>query len=1332
VKGWESHTNWKMEQWFMSLNSRLGDDPAKRRFLVIICFVLMMFPAPALSKQLTLLVLDQESYLLDQSINGLTLPKDIKVQSFTFSDLTENPSAKDFVNASDIIVLDVMASELTDYVLENVNVAEKKIHALRRSRDDAGLKRRGFIFDPHFQKYFSHPSIANVQNMIYRIVHQNFDRKIAYEEVKKTPQTGIYHTDAKALFTDYEAYLKWYENRAHYDEHNPWIGLMLYTSNLEKGQVEAIHALIQTLENEGFNVLPCFGSEHFILPAFLADDRGKSRVDLVLALSLKFYSALNPKIQRALNELNTPIFNVINLNAITIHEWRVDPVGIPSMDLVWSVSNPEISGMVEPTLLTGKVKLATKESDRSLFIQEPIRENLGLLLPRLKKWIQLKRRPHKEKRIAILYYNNSRGKQNVGATYLNVFASLELILNRMKDEGYRLEVDERINRDAVKELVLKFGRNIGSWAPGELDRLLKQKKTVLLPVATYKKWFDLLPEDFRKNVIRQWGPVESSIIMMRNNQLIIPVIILGNVLIMPEPARGRGDDPMKLYHDKTLYPHHQYIAAYLWLKHVFNADAMIHLGTHGTQEWLPGKQAGLSPSCPPDVLITDIPNIYPYNVDVVGEGIQAKRRGRAVIVDHLTPAVKEGGLHHEYSNLYSMINNHWQSAAMGSRTDSAKLLKIEEAIRNIGLDKDLQISEFNENALRQIEQYLLEMKENLMPYGLHTFGQSPNRESLTDTVTAIMKQNPSLRKATIEKALLDSGPREIDHLMKGLDGGYIPPGPGNDPIRNASAIPTGNNFYGFDPNRIPSKTAWDLGKRAAEQLIEKSLKGNGKYPEKVAVVLWSTETIRNEGLNESTILHLMGLKPVWDSNNRVTGVMVVPGKQLNRPRIDVLINPSGLYRDLFPDFMLFLDKAVQKASIQTDMRNLIREHNSRIKDHLIQGGMDEKEADLFSRVRIFAEKPGDYGTSVDTMASNSGIWESSGEVAEVFENREGHAFGMGKWGAPAKKLFKENLKNVNTTIHSLSSNIFGALDNDDMFQYLGGLSLAVKHESGQDPDTLITLQRSPGQVQVENAAKTFGREIRTRYLNPKWIEGMKKEGYAGAREMSNYVEYMWGWQVTVPKAIDKAKWEQTYEVYVKDKYGLDIKEFLNKENPWAYQSITARMMETIRKSYWKVDDAVKKKLAVEYAVNVVEKGVACCDHTCNNPFLNQMVASIISLPGVMSPEMVEKFKIAIEQAMGKTLTAQVLERKALQKKLNEGFDQQPQTSDARSSQAKSSRKEAPAKEMADEKSIEGYKMEEIKEKDETNDLSSSGVQWFASFFIVLIMGLAVIGARRAK
>jgi cobaltochelatase CobN len=299
------------------------------------------------------------------------------------------------------------------------------------------------------------------------------------------------------------------------------------------------------------------------------------------------------------------------------------------------------------------------------------------------------------------------------------------------------------------------------------------------------------------------------------------------------------------------------------------------------------------------------------------------------------------------------------------------------------------------------------------------------------------------------------------------------------------------------------------------------------------------------------------------------------------------------------------------------------------------------------------------------------------------------------------------------------------MDNDDMFQYLGGLSMAVRKESGKDPDVFISQQKTIGQGHIESAATTIGKELRSRYLNPKWITGMKAEKYAGGREMEKFVEYMWGWQVTVPKAIDRAKWEQTYQVYVEDKYDMELKEFFNKENPWAYQSMTARMLESIRKDYWKPEDKIKKKLAVEYAVNVVEKGVACCDHTCNNPALNQMVVNIISLPGVLSPDMVEKFKIAVEQAVGKALDKQVQERTDLLEKLKQGFNQKAKQSNQQINDQKETLKKG-----KDSAAVEGYKMEEVKTKDESTELTSSGIQWVASLFVIFIIGLAVYGAKR--
>jgi cobaltochelatase CobN len=1202
---------------------------------------------------------------------------------------------------------------------------------LRGSYDDQKLKKKGLRFEPKIQAYFQNLSLQNIHNMLRRVIHDQLDTSVAYDPVHKRPQTGIYHPWAGSTFPTLSAYQEWYMEKGPGKAEKPWLGLMLFSSSLIPGQRQAMDTLIQRIEAAGWNVAACFGRDEEVLTSLLLDEDRSPQVDSVLAFSLKFYSAVNSKIQKALQELDVPVVNAVNLYGQTISKWRENPQGIPPMNVVWTMANPEISGLIEPTPLTGPVQVTDPETGREVTRSRVITDNIDRLLPRLRMWRKLQTMPNEDKKVAILYYNHSQGKQNIGASYLNVFRSLERILQRMQDEGYRVAEEDLPGEKELKDLVLKYGRNIGSWAPGELDRLLVEGKVIRLPVSRYKKWFSQLPAQFRSRVLEQWGPVEESSIMIKDRELIIPGFRLGNVLLLPEPARGWGDEPMKLYHDPTLQPHHQYIAAYLWLKHEFGADAMIHLGTHATYEWLPGKQAGLSPSCPPEVMLTDIPNLYPYIVDDVGEGIQAKRRGRGVIIDHLTPALRKGGLYQEYRRLYDLINGYNRSRAMHSQTAEVKLEEIKAVTLKLGLDTDLGITTFDPQALEEIVHYLLELKGNLMPYGLHTFGRSPQGRALTDTVEAIAVQNTNSSSAKIHTSLAESGNQEIERLIKGLEGRYIPAGEGNDPVRNPSAIPTGKNFFGFDPQKIPSHSAWKLGHKAARQMIDASLEKNGTYPQKVAVVLWATETIRNEGVNESTILSLLGLKPTWDASGRVTGTQVIPGRKLGRPRIDVLINPSGLYRDLFPNTMRFLDKAVQKAAVQTDITNLLREHSARLKRRLIEQGMKEQKADKLSTVRIFSEKSGSYGTGVSEMTGASGLWESDQEIAKVYENRVGYAFGQGMWGQPAKEVFKVNLASVDTAVHSRSSNVYGTMDNDDMFQYLGGLSLAVRTERGRAPETLITQQQEAGQVEVEDAAKTIGRELRTRYLNPEWIQGMKHEDYAGAREMSKFVEYMWGWQVTTPQAVDETKWEQTYEVYVQDKYGQNIKEFMNDANPWAYQSITARMLEAVRKGYWQAGDTVEKKLAAEYALNVVDKGVACCDHSCNNPMLNQMVVNVISLPGVMSPELVEEFKLAVEQATGHKLSRQVQARQELQQKLQQSLHESSRKQ-SKDHQQKETDEDSEQKNFGGaQQEVTGYKMEKMDTRDQSTQLASSGVQWFASLVILLIIGLFGLGVVRS-
>jgi cobaltochelatase CobN len=420
-----------------------------------------------------------------------------------------------------------------------------------------------------------------------------------------------------------------------------------------------------------------------------------------------------------------------------------------------------------------------------------------------------------------------------------------------------------------------------------------------------------------------------------------------------------------------------------------------------------------------------------------------------------------------------------------------------------------------------------------------------------------------------------------------------------------------------------------------------------------------------------------------------------------------------------------LDEAVRQASQLKDVENFIAKHSRKIKGYLVEKGYSEEDAENLSKIRVFSARPGSYGTKVEDLIPASSLWESDEDVADVFINFVSFGYGKGVWGKSLKSVYKKNLENVKVAMHSRSSNLFGVLDVDGVYGSLGALSLAVKRVGGEYPDVVLSIQGDPETAHIEDIERTIGEELRARYLNPKWIEGMKKENYAGAWQMNKFVEYMWGHQVTIPFAIDETKWEQVYDVYIEDKYGMDLKEFFNKENPWAYQSITARMLEAVRKEYWKPDEKITRKLSAEYALNVVEKGVACCDHTCNNPALNQMVVNIISLPGMLSPEMVERFKLAIEKAAAKPLDQQVEDRKNLLTKLNPGIDKTEQEKTSDTAQ-KESNETGAAKPDAD-KLVEGYKMEDVNTKDETTDLTSSGIQWAVSIFVLLLLGLSVFG-----
>jgi cobaltochelatase CobN len=1284
------------------------------RFIIIL-FFLISFILPVYTKDnIVLIILSGNSYKVNKAINEINQNPEIN-DSFNFlyytdKDIENKNIDQSTINNSKIIIVQNMSNDLEKFVLNSVDFNKNKVFGLCNTQKES----KKIIIDNKILQYYNPSTSKNIKNLIFYILNKEYNIDVNYEEPQKVPKIGIFHPKSDRIFSNYAEYLRWYKENNIYKKDGFWVGipdLSAYAFPGETGNI--VTSLIENLEKNGINVLPVYSYPSYLgLKEFFLDSSGKKRIDIICAFSFKFSSFNNKETKDILNKLNIPLFNIIKMPYQTIDEWEKSDQGLGIMSISYAMCTPELNGLIEPTVLGGKNKLDSNNiSNDEVYIDQPIIENIKFFIRRVKAWQNLQKKSNKEKKVAIIYWNHTPGKQNVGATYLNVFRSLEEIIKRMKKEGYSIK-GKLPTEEEIKKLVLTSGRNIGSWAPGELDELIMTKKIIKLPIKKYLEWYKNIDKSYKDKIEDEWGNANESDIMTKDNNIIIPYIELGNIIILPQPSRGWSDDPVKLYHSTKLWPHHQYTAFYLWLKNGFKADAIVSLGTHGTHEWLPGKQAGLSQHCPPEVLIQYLPNIYPYIMDDIGEGLQAKRRGHGVIIDYLIPAMKKAGVYEEYSELSNLINEYDDALTRSEELARIKLKRITTIIMKLGINKDLLFDEVNDDALEEVEHYLIELQESNVPYGIHTFGVSPEGDALDDFSELIYERDKDLNQNEIKKKL-SMCYLEIDRLIDGLNGKYVPPGEGNDPIRNPEAVPTGKNFFGFDPAKVPSKDAYALGKKQAEEMVEKYHKENKKYPDKIGLILWSIELQRNEGTQVGTALHLLGMKPKWDNNNRVIGIEPIPGEILGRPRIDVHLQASGLFRDSYPNIILLLDEAVRQASLLNDVENFISKNSKKIKSYLIKKGYTKNDAEDLSKIRVFSAQPGSYGNTIEDLIPNSGLWEKDKEISDVFINFVSFGYGKNIWGKPLKSIYKKNLEDVKITMHTRSSNLFMNMDTDDVFTCLGGLSLAVKNVSGKYPDVVLSLQKNPDLAHIENIEKTLGKELRARYLNPKWIEGMKKENYAGAREMNRFVEHMWGWQVTTPYAVDKTKWEQVYEVYVEDKYNLDIKNFFDDNNPWALQSIEARMLEAIRKKYWNAEEKIKKQLAVEYALSVIKKGVACCDHTCNNPLLNQMVVNIISIPGLLSPELVNEFETIISKAMGMNIDNAIKKRKEVQKMLQE----KPNIIQQEKNQSKSKNQE--------KENIEGYEI--VEKKQEETKVVTSGSAWAVIIIVIIFITLFFTG-----
>lgn len=1166
----------------------------------------------------------------------------------------------DHLKRSDLVILTIMGRTQINSIKDELAQAIAgggQVYAFGGTEDEQD-KAMGIRNDAELRRYFDTGGAENTRNgLLYALAKVGL--ALPFAPPQAIPEVGLYEPGTKSWYTDFETFRK---NYTHYDPARPWVGFFIYQANVVAGTTAHVDAVIAALERRGLNVMPVFGyPPEKPIEQYFFDADGEPRVDAVVAASIKI--GVNPDtLIPLLKRLNVPVINAISVYSQTRAEWEASPVGLDIMERSWQLAMPEMAGLIQPTVFAAKESFKDPQSGVEFVEERAIPERVEMLAKRVQRWVDLRRKANHEKRVFLQYFNFPPGREAVGASFLNVVPeSLWQVMTRMKAEGYDLD-GMPAEKAALQEAVLEYGSNIPNWNHDLIEQLAKSGHAVLLPVETYKKWFAELPQAAQDFVIKSHGRPEVNTIMAYIDEsgkryFVLPVIRYGNVLIGPQPSRGWTENPEHLYHDVSVSAPHQYIAFYLWLLKEFRADAMLQFGTHGTHEWLPGKEAGLDIADSPEYLIQDLPNLYAFIMDDTGEGTIAQRRGMAVMITHMTPPFDKAGLNPELRELEAKIADYQAALQKSPLLAEAHLAGINEIAERMGLFKDLEMGKLEvyhgdmdhpehehdhaahdfsgdptPELIDKLHHYLEEMSDRQTPFGLHTLGVAPPEKFIDSTAEAIVSLDTMLnddeRRARVDeiKGLIRlSAKQELDAVVTGLAGGYIEAGVGGDPLRNPNALPTGRNFYSFDPRLIPAASTYKLGSKLAQELIENYKGKHGEYPDKLTFTLWGVETMRHEGVQESQIMYLMGVRPVWDARGIVRGVEAIPRKELGRPRIDVTIIPSGMHRDIFSNVMALLDKAVTVAQAQDEPDNALRNNTEKTRAMLEQRGVQAELAARMAAVRMFTVPSGAYGTNLSGVTDRSDTWDDEQKVADVYFMRMSHMYGQGFWGengesigqaGVGKDLLRAALSGTKMTVHSRSSNVYQVLTGDDPFQSFGGVSMAVRAVDGKTPEVFISNLENAANMKQETLEKYMGREMRTRYLNPEWIKEMQKEGYSGAKVMNMVVQNMWGWQVTVPEAVDAAKWNEMYETYVQDRYDLDMDKFFRDAgNLWAYQALMTRMLEAVRKGYWKPDDAVVQDLGQKVSDLIEELQLKCTEEDCHDPILTKLVqANLVPVP----------------------------------------------------------------------------------------------------------------------
>lgn len=1113
-----------------------------------------------------------------------------------------------------------------------------------------------------------------------------------------------------------------------------------------------------------------------------------------------------------LTRQNIPLFSPLNVNRL-VEKWEEDKMGMSGGFLSQSVVTPEIDGALRTFVLFGHYK-----DEEGLHHAFAIPERLETFVETVNNYLALQRKSNKDKRVAIFYYKGP-GQNAMTAGGMEVASSMYNLLVRMKREGYTVEGLP----DSPKELarmIQERGPVFGSYAEGGIDEFMKTGNPELITKEDYESWVNkaLRPEKYAE-VIEAFGAFPGTYMSTEDGRLGIPRVQLGNIVLLPQHAAGRGDNSFKVVHGTDAAPPHNYIASYLWTQFGFKADALIHFGTHGSLEFTPGKQVALSRSDWPDRLVGALPHFYIYTIGNVGEGIIAKRRSYAGLQSYLTPPFMESsvrGIYRELMEKIKIYNNeigacsceeeeHKHEARKDNRTEAdlrraslaVKAATIKLGIhRELGLDSVMTVPYTEEEVLRvenfaeelavekitgqlyvmgvpyedaRIMSSVYAMATDPIAYGLLALDKlrgradqkvvkhrtlftqrymNPARELVTrllanpalatdelicrtagissddlmkaraidksrnepqgmmqmmmamgggssskaqmpemgkmsghpkdghakeahpeaahgkgghpggmpEAMKKMMKEKhdsaspkgkpegmarmmkdgmPKKKEYTKEEinfalavleieraiknvgnykqALLESPEKELESMVNALNGGYTKPSPGGDPIVNPNTLPTGRNLFSINAEATPSESAWEKGIQMANHTIELyKRRHNDSIPRKVSYTLWSGEFIETEGATIAQVLYMLGVEPLRDAFGRVTDLRLIPSKELGRPRIDVVVQTSGQLRDLAASRLFLINRAVEMAAAAKDeeFENQVASGVVEAERVLIEKGLTPKDAREVSTFRVFGGLNGGYGTGIQGMVMSGDRWESEKEIAETYLNNMGAYYGSEKnWEAFRHYAFEAALTRTDAVIQPRQSNTWGALSLDHVYEFMGGLNLAVRNVTGKDPDAYLSDYRNRNNFRMQEVKEAIGVESRTTIFNPAYIKEKMKGEAGGAGTFAEIVQNTYGWNVMKPKAIDKELWDEIYNVYVKDKFELGIQDYFETQNPAALEEITAVMLETVRKGMWKASEQQVADIARLHTELVNKYKPSCSGFVCDNAKLREFIAS---------------------------------------------------------------------------------------------------------------------------